>query len=92
MLFCSFAMHCSCTLARLTLTNRPEHVWDRYLAAFAYGLTLLISGEMGGDETPIEMTLGVIGIMLGAFFFAYIIGSFSSILHNLATDRDAYEV
>ena len=33
----------------------------------------------------------VIGIMLGAFFFAYIIGSFSSILHNLAIERDAYE-
>lgn len=59
---------------------------EQYLAAFAYGLTLLISGEMAGGETTIELRLGVVGIMLGAFLFAYIIGSFSSILQNLSTE------
>ena len=41
---------------------------------------------MAGEETTIELRLGIVGIMLGAFLFAYIIGSFSSILQNLSME------
>ena len=38
-----------------------------------------------------ELRLGIVGIMLGAFLFAYIIGSFSSILQNLSMETNIFE-